>query len=184
MHKYLGKLFLLIASLSIIFACKKDSDKGPKNSLPIDTASADQYLYCELDTIKFYTFTKGVGPDIMKMTENSNEVTKFWMEALVIRGSQALVRNMEWQMFGFNKKRQGLYFGSQIFTKSRADILLNKTELLEKNYTIINRPSNQIVVTFADSNVIKGSFNFDMQSEEDKTRFIKVKNGIFKLKIR
>jgi hypothetical protein len=101
-------------------------------------------------------------------------------------GSQALTRNLELHIYDFKSRKPGIYTGARIFSKGRMDVVQNKAELLEKNYTIFNSSTvgNQITITYSDSNFVKGVFNFRMRSDENNANFVDVKNGIFKIRIR
>jgi hypothetical protein len=183
MVRFFTTIFLLSLSLTAILSCKKDNESKPKSPLPVDTLTADQYIYCEIDTVKFYAYTKDGGPDRIGIFENGTVVTKIKFETNFFRGSQALNRNLELHLYDFLARRPGIYSGSKIFSKGKMDVLQNKVDLLEKNYTIFNSLNNQIVITRSDTNYAKGTFTFKMRSDEDNSIFVEAKNGIFKIKI-
>ncbi len=184
MTRILAGIIFITLSLSAIFSCKKEEEAKPAKPFPVDTLAADQYIVCDVDTVRFYAFTKDGGPDDIRITENSSVVTKMRFATAFFLGSQALTRNMELHINDFKARKPGIYTGGRIFSKGRMDVVQNRSELLEKNYTIFNSVNNQITITSSDSNFVKGVFTFRMRSDEDNSRFVDVKNGIFKIRIR
>jgi hypothetical protein len=57
-------------------------------------------------------------------------------------------------------------------------------DIEEQNWTIFNATTNRIQVTYVDSNFAKGNFNFKMQNFANPNRFLEVKNGKFKVRVR
>jgi hypothetical protein len=186
MVKSFTRILFIVLSLSAAFSCKKEEETTPTRPFPVDTLTADQYVVCDVDTVRFYTYTRDGGPGEIRILENSSVVTKMKFATSFFLGSQALTRNLELHIYDFKSRKPGIYTGARIFSKGRMDVVQNKAELLEKNYTIFNSSTvgNQITITYSDSNFVKGVFNFRMRSDENNANFVDVKNGIFKIRIR
>lgn len=179
--------FLLLIFLSFLgLSCKKDSNTGPKPVVfPVDTVGSDQYIYCWIDTIQFWAYTKGTGPDKIRMSENSDEVTRFQFETVLNRTvGIPLVRNLELNLFKFKEQGLGVYAGARLFAKSRVDVMINRVEADDLYFEYHNVVTNRLDVTSLDSNFCKGSFSFKLRSVKNPSSFIEVRNGKFKVRIR
>ena len=182
---------LLLSGLAVFFAlvcfsgCSDSEDTKPAVvPFPVDTASADQYLVCNIDTIQYIAYSKNGAPNEIRMTTNTDEVTKFFSQAQVLRSGQPLTRNLELFLYKFKERRFGNYIGAQIFANSRTDVLVNRVDIEEKNWTIFNAPTNQIQVYYADSTIARGTFNFKMQNVVNPSQFLEVTNGAFKVRLK
>jgi hypothetical protein len=186
MRKAINPAILTFLILMIFSACEKDDEGQPTaKPLPIDTLTADQYIYCTIDTIQFWASTTGGGPDKIVMAENSDVLTRFLFETDITRTvGVPLKRNIELHLYDFKDRRVGTYTGSKIFAKSRTDISVNNVDAEDKYWEMVNVISNRIQVTQADSNMAKGNFSLKMRSVNDPNQFIEIRNGIFKIKTR
>ncbi|HOY97158.1 MAG TPA: hypothetical protein PK509_15550 [Catalimonadaceae bacterium] len=179
----LGIVLLLVAAL---ISCKKEETvKTVVVPFPVDTLKADQYMVCTIDTIQYVAYTDSSGgPNEIRLKTNTEELTKIFTEAIVPRVGQQATRNMQLTLYDFKARKIGNYVGAQIFAESRTDLIVNSVDIEEQNWTIFNATTNRIQVTSVDSNFAKGNFNFKMQNYANPTRFLEVKNGKFKVRIR
>lgn len=182
---FLTSLVFLICCL-FWTGCKKEDNTNPKTTtFPLDTVNSDQYIYCWIDTIQFWAYTKGTGPDKIRMSENSDEVTRFQFETVLNRTMGVpLVRNLELNLFRFKEQGLGLYAGAKLFAKSRMDVMINRVEADDLYFEYHNVVTNRLDVTSLDSNFCKGSFSFKLRSIKNPSSFIEVRNGKFRVRIR
>ncbi len=179
----LGFAILLFA---VVNSCKKeDSVKAVVVPFPVDTVKADQYMVCTIDTIQYVAYTdSSSGPNEIRLKSNTNLLTQIFTEAIVSRVGQPAIRNMQLTLYDFKARKTGNYVGAQIFAESRTDLIVNTVDIEEQNWTIFNATTNRIQVTYVDSNFAKGNFNFKMQNFANPSRFLEVKNGKFKVRVR
>jgi len=181
--KFLGGLILI--GLLLVSCKKNDSNRPVVKPLPIDTAQADQYVICKIDTILFVAYTKGGVPNKVFMKNNSEALTTFSAEEVVTRGSGVpLTRTIDLLLYDFQIKGLGTYTGPKIFSFARTDVLVGNVDAEEKNWDIFNAVSNRIQVTKLASNIAKGNFNFKMRNRANPKKFIEVREGIFKIRYR
>jgi hypothetical protein len=184
MHKSLVALAFLVSGLSL-FSCKDEGTDAPKVvPLPVDTASADQYVVCVIDTIQYIAYVKDGAPDKVTMTMNNDVVTKFFSESQVKRQGQELIRNLTLHLYDFKSRRIGTYIGGQIFVDCKTEVLTPTLDIEDKNWTIFNANTNRIQVSYADSSIARGNFTFKMQNTANPSQFIEVTKGAFKVRIR
>jgi len=169
-----------------MFCCEKTSENKPAVvPFPVDTASADQYMVCVIDTIQYIAYTKGsTGPNTVKLNFNTLDLSRFFSEALVTRAGQPCVRNMELTLYNFMTRKIGNYTGAQVFAESKTDLIVNRVDVEEQNWTIFNASTNRVQVTYVDSTIAKGNFSFKMQNAKNPSRFLEVTKGAFKLRLR
>jgi hypothetical protein len=182
--RYFG--LLVLALFGLISCGDKDNNSPAKPQFPIDTAKVDQFVVCVIDTIQYLAYTNDStgGPNDVKVRVNTPELTKIFSQATVTRAGQQVVRNMELTFYEYLTKKVGVYTGAEIFAQSRTDLIVNSSNIDTQNWIIFNSTSNQIKVFYADSNLVRGQFNFKMQNRTNPNRFIDVTKGAFKIKLR
>jgi hypothetical protein len=184
--KNLSALGMVVLLLAALISCKKeDTMKTVVMPFQVDTIKADQYLVCTIDTIQYVAYTdSSSGPNEIRLKTNIEQLTKIFTEAVVSRFGQPAIRNLQLTLYDFKTRKTGNYTGAQIFAESRTDLIVNAVDIEEQNWTIFNATTNRIEVTYVDSNFVKGNFNFKMQNYANLSRFLEVRNGKFKVRIR
>ena len=184
--KKLITLGFALLLFTLVNSCKNEGSVKPVVvPFPVDTVKADQYMVCTIDTIQYVAITdSSSGPNEIRLKSNTDLLTQIFTEAIETRVGQPAIRNMQLTLYDFKARKTGNYTGAQIFAESRTDLIVNTVDIEEQNWTIFNATTNRIQITYLDSNFVKGNFNFKMQNFANPNRFLEVKNGKFKVRVR
>ncbi len=184
MSKSTVLIFCALSTISLIFSCKKESTTIPEPVTIADTVGASQFVMCKIDTINYISATTSGSTDTISVPSNNLDLTKIFTSHKALQNGQQLTRNLTLTLSNFKTKQVATYQGGMMFAIGRTDVLINGNAVDEQHWTIFGSSNNKITVTSANDSLVRGTFNFKLQNNKNKEKFIEVTKGIFKVRLK